>query len=137
MASETRSPSTPGTKSWELAKIRPRKQLARIMLGRRISTVGDLGGSTESLKQKKSVSWESEIFTKPPTRGTISHLSDIFHKISSRISNYLQMAFQTLSPFREAVRQNVTKQTKNVKKCHICRKCGLLSQNPQVSQNTN
>ena len=55
MASDTRSPSTPGTKSWEVAKIRPRKLLARIMLGRRISTVGDLGGRTESLKQKKSV----------------------------------------------------------------------------------
>ena len=55
MASDTRSPSTPGTKSWEVAKIRPRKLLARIMLGRRISTVGDLGGRTESLKQKKLV----------------------------------------------------------------------------------
>ena len=55
MASDTRSPSTPGTKSWEVAKMRPRKILARNMLGRRISTVGDLGWRTESLKQKKLV----------------------------------------------------------------------------------
>ena len=55
MASDTRSPSTPGTKSWEVAKIRPRKLLARIMLGRRISTVRDLGGRTESLKQKNQL----------------------------------------------------------------------------------
>ena len=55
MASETRSPWTTGTKSWEVARMRPMKLLARIMLGRRVSTVGDLGGRTESLKQKKSV----------------------------------------------------------------------------------
>ena len=55
MASETRSPWTTGTKSWEVARMRPMKLLARIMLGRRVSTVGDLGGRTESLKQRKSV----------------------------------------------------------------------------------
>ena len=55
MASDTRSPWTTGTKSWEVARMRPMKLLARIMLGQRVSTVGDLGGRTESLKQKKLV----------------------------------------------------------------------------------
>ena len=52
MASDTRSPWTTGTKSWEVARMRLMKLLARIMLGQRVSTVGDLGGRTESLKQK-------------------------------------------------------------------------------------
>ena len=50
MASPTRSPSTPGTKTWKLAKIRPMKQRARIMMEKRISILGDLGGITGSLK---------------------------------------------------------------------------------------
>ena len=55
-ASDTRSPWTRGTKSWEVAsRMRPMKLLARIMLGQRVSTVGDLGGRTESLKQKNLV----------------------------------------------------------------------------------
>ena len=55
MASDTRSPWTTGTKSWEVARMRPMKLLARIMLGQRASSVRDLGGRTESLKQSKSV----------------------------------------------------------------------------------
>ena len=35
--------------------MRPMKLLARNMLGQRVSTVGDLGGRTESLKQKNLV----------------------------------------------------------------------------------
>ena len=55
-ASDTRSPRTRGTKSWEVAnRMRPMKLLARNMLDQRVSTVGNLGGRTESLKQKNLV----------------------------------------------------------------------------------
>ena len=59
----------------------------------------------------------SQKFSQNHRHGALFHIClTFFTKISSRISNYLQMAFQTLGPFREAGRKNVTKQTTEMSK---------------------